>query len=429
MRKIIADMEILIRKARILDPSTGTDTVSDLCISGQTIVGIGKNLRKKPGSVVLDGAGLWLLPGLIDLHCHLREPGNEEEETILSGAQAASSGGFTTICCHPNTEPPADNKVVVRYIFDRAHQAPIEVLPYGAITVGRKGVCLAPMGEMAEAGVVGFSDDGNCVMDSLIFRRALEYSKIFGRPVVSHSEDHNLSRNGVMNEGLLATKLGLRGIPREAETVMVYRDICLAGLTGGRLHLAHLSTRESVEIVRRIKNKIPNVTCETTVHHLILTEEALVDYDTNAKVNPPLRTRDDISALVSGIKDGTIDAIVTDHAPHSEEEKGSGMENAPFGMIGFETALPLALSLVKYGLKLLDILACLTVKPSRILGLPPRTLAAGARADCVLFDPDKEWVYSRAAIRSKSKNSPFIGQTLKGRCVCTICRGEIVFKD
>jgi dihydroorotase len=184
-----------------------------------------------------------------------------------------------------------------------------------------------------------------------------------------------------------------------------------------------------VEIVRRIKNKIPNVTCETTVHHLILTEEALVDYDTNAKVNPPLRTRDDISALVSGIKDGTIDAIVTDHAPHSEEEKGSGMENAPFGMIGFETALPLALSLVKYGLKLLDILACLTVKPSRILGLPPRTLAAGARADCVLFDPDKEWVYSRAAIRSKSKNSPFIGQTLKGRCVCTICRGEIVFKD
>ncbi|MCX7704812.1 MAG: dihydroorotase, partial [bacterium] len=292
-------MEILIKNIRIIDPCTRIDGIRDVLVSGITLSKIAKKINKKI-SKTIDGSGLWLIPGLIDMHCHLREPGNEEEETIQSGSISASAGGFTTICCMPNTEPPIDNKVVAGYIFEKARKAPIKVLPYGTITSGRKGTSLAPMGELTQAGVVGFSDDGNCVMDSLIFRRALEYSKTWGKVIISHSEDQILSKNGVMNEGVLSTKLGLRGIPAEAEHIMVYRDISLAQLTGARLHLAHLSTRKSVELVKEAKKRFKNITCEVTVHHLVLTEDALANYDANAKVNPPLRTQEDIKTLIEG---------------------------------------------------------------------------------------------------------------------------------
>jgi len=421
-------MDILIKNIRVIDPQSRIDAIRDVLISNGNFTEIGKNIHKKTPRVI-DGTGLWLIPGLIDMHCHLREPGNEEEETIMSGSYSAASGGFTTICCQANTEPPVDNKVVASYICEKAKGAVIKVLPFGTVTVGRKGNLLSPMGELVESGVIGFSDDGNCVMDSLIFRRALEYSKTWGKIVVSHSEDQILAKNGVMNEGLLSTKLGLRGIPREAESIMVYRDICLAELTGARLHLAHLTTKESVSLVKEAKKKLKNITCEVAVHHLILTEEALKNYDANAKVSPPLRTQADIRALVKGIKENVIDAIVTDHAPHTEEEKGSGIENAPFGMIGFETALPLAMSLIKYGLKPIQILEKMTVNPAKIIGIKPNSICEGYQANCVIFDPKKEWVLTKDNIKSLSKNTPFLGQKITGKVLVTFYQGTPVYSD
>jgi len=421
-------MDILIKNIRVIDPQNRIDAIKDVLMSNGNFTEIGKNIHKKTPRVI-DGTGLWLIPGLIDMHCHLREPGNEEEETIMSGSYSAASGGFTTICCQANTEPPVDNKVVAGYICEKAKGAVIKVLPFGTVTVGRKGNLLSPMGELVESGVIGFSDDGNCVMDSLIFRRALEYSKTWGKIVVSHSEDQILAKNGVMNEGLLSTKLGLRGIPREAESIMVYRDICLAELTGARLHLAHLTTKESVSLVKEAKKKLKNITCEVAVHHLILTEEALKNYDANAKVSPPLRTQTDIKALVKGIKENVIDAIVTDHAPHTEEEKGSGIENAPFGMIGFETALPLAMSLIKYGLKPIQILEKMTVNPAKIIGIKPNSICEGYQANCVIFDPKKEWVLTKDNIKSLSKNTPFLGQKITGKVLVTFYQGTPVYSD
>jgi len=425
--KIFA-MDILIKNIRVIDPYTGTDGRRDVFISGHSYSAIGKNIHKRT-SKIIDGTNLWLFPGLIDMHCHLREPGNEEKETILSGSISAAAGGFTTVCCQANTEPAVDNKVVVGYIFEKAKKSPITVLPYGAVTVGRKGAVLSPMGELSEAGVIGFSDDGNCVMDSLIFRRALEYSKTWGKIVVSHSEDQILAKNGVMNEGVLSTKLGLRGIPAAAEHIMVYRDIELAKLTGARLHLAHLTTKKSVELVKEAKKQSKNITCEVTAHHLTLTEEALSNYDANAKVSPPLRTQEDIRALIKGIKENIIDAIVTDHAPHSEEEKGSGIENAPFGMIGFETALPLVMSLIKYGIKPIDILSKMTVGPAKILQLKENPIAEGSDATCVIFDPQKEWILTKENILSLSKNTPLLNKKLSGKVLCTLYRGNIVYSE
>lgn len=421
-------MEILIKNIRVIDACCRIDGIRDVLISGNLFSSVEKNINKKT-SKIIDGTGLWLLPGLIDIHCHLREPGNEEEETILSGSRSAASGGFTTICCMPNTEPSVDNKVVAGYIFEKARKAPIKVLPYGTITSARKGTSLAPMGELSETGVVGFSDDGNCVMDSLIFRRALEYSKPWGKVVISHSEDHNLTKNGVMNEGALSTKLGLKGIPAEAEHIMVYRDISLAKLTGARIHLAHISTKKSVELVREAKKKFKNITCEVTIHHLVLTEDALVNYDANAKVNPPLRSQQDVSALIKGIKENVIDAIVTDHAPHSEEEKGSGIEHAPFGMIGFETALPMAMTLIKYGLKPIQIIEKMALGPARILRIQPNTISNGAEANFVIFDPKKEWILTKDNILSLSKNTPFLDKKITGKVLCTFYRGNPVYSD
>ncbi len=416
-------MKLLIRKGRVLDPGNGRDGICDILLDKGLVAKIGRSL-KPAGAKVLDAANRYVFPGLVDLHCHLREPGREDEETIVSGSGAAAAGGFTTICCMPNTEPPLDNKVAIRFVHDRAARAACEVLPIGCITVKREGTAIAPYGEMVAEGAVAFSDDGSCVMNSLVMRRALEYTKVFAKPVISHAEDAALARNGVMNEGALAVKLGLAGIPTQAEEIMVARDLRLAALTGGRLHIAHVTTAESVALIRAARRKLPGVSCEAAVHHFTLSEEAVTGYNANAKVSPPLRRAEDVAAVVAGLKDGAIDCIVTDHAPHSEEEKETGFDNAPFGMIGFETALALSWELVARGVPARTVIAALTVNPARVLGIERGRITEGQRADLVIFDPKAEWVYTREGIRSKSKNSPFIGRSLKGRVVATIRSGE-----
>lgn len=422
-------MQILVKGGYVLDPASGREDTLDIRISGGRIARIGKRIPAS-GATVIDARGMLVVPGLVDIHCHLREPGREDEETILSGSLSAASGGFTTVCCMGNTEPALDNRVPIRFVLDQARNASCEILPIGCVTVNREGRAIAPFGEMAEAGAVAFSDDGNCLMDSLVMRRALEYTKLFGRPVVSHAEDACLVRNGVMNEGDVSTRMGLPGIPRAAEIIMVARDIALADLTGGRLHLAHLTTAQSVDMVRQARRSSRGITCEAAVHHLVLTEESVAGYDTNAKVSPPLRTARDIEALVSGLKDGTIDCVVTDHAPHSQEEKDSGFDQAPFGMIGFETALPLVLSLCrKGGLSLRRAVGVLTSGPAKVFGLDRGVLREGGRGDVAVVDPDREWVLTRETIRSRSRNSPFIGRTLRGKVMATIAGGTVVFRE
>ena len=416
--------EILIKNGYIIDPESGREGQTDILISGSLVKKISKNIKEKTKKVI-DAKGKLVFPGLVDIHCHLREPGREDEETIISGGLSAISGGFTTICCMPNTTPTLDNKVAIRFIYDRGRDSCCEVLPIGAITVGREGKLIAPYGEMVEEGAVAFSDDGNCVMDSLVMRRALEYTKLYKKPIISHSEDENLKRGGVMNEGTLSTKMGLRGIPNQAEEIMVSRDIFLSNLTEGRLHLAHITTSNSVQLIKEAKKKNKNISCEVAIHHLILTEEAVRNYNPNAKVSPPLRTEKDRKALIAGLKDGTIDCIVTDHAPHSEEEKEMGFENSPFGIIGFETALSLSMKLINEGLSLKEIIKKFTVGPAKVLGIDRGKIKEGSRADIVIFDPDYEWVYKKEEIKSKSKNSPFIGWKLKGKVILTISCGKI----
>jgi len=420
-------MDILIKNGYLIDPKGKKEGRFDILVSKGKVEKISKKINKKTKNII-DAKGKLIFPGLIDIHCHLREPGREDEETILSGSKSAVSGGFTTICCMPNTNPPLDNKVSIRFVYDRGREAFCEVLPIGAITVKREGKLLAPYGEMVKEGAVAFSDDGNCIMDSLVMRRALEYTKLYGKPVISHSEDENLKKNGVMNEGPLSTKMGLRGIPKEAEEIMVARDVFLSNLTGGRLHIAHITTSNAVKLVKEAKRRNKKITCEAAIHHLILTEEAVSGYNPNAKVSPPLRTEKDRKALIAGLKDGTIDCIVTDHAPHSEEEKEMGFEMAPFGMIGFETALSLSMKLLDEGLSLKEIISKFTEGPSRVIGIDRGEIKEGERADIVIFDPDYEWVYKKEEIKSKSKNSPFINWKLKGKVIWTICSGKIVYQ-
>jgi len=420
-------MDILIKNGYLIDPKGKKEGKFDILVSKGKVEKISKKINKKVKNII-DAKGKVIFPGLIDIHCHLREPGREDEETILSGSKSAVSGGFTTICCMPNTNPPLDNKVSIRFVYDRGREAFCEVLPIGAITVKREGKLLAPYGEMVKEGAVAFSDDGNCVMDSLVMRRALEYTKLYGKPVISHSEDENLKKNGVMNEGHLSTKMGLRGIPKEAEEIMVARDVFLSNLTGGRLHIAHITTSNAVKLIKEAKRRNKKITCEAAIHHLILTEEAVGGYNPNAKVSPPLRTEKDRKALITGLKDGTIDCIVTDHAPHSEEEKEMGFEMAPFGMIGFETALSLSMKLLDEGLSFKEIISKFTEGPSRVIGIDRGEIKEGERADIVIFDPDYEWVYKKEEIKSKSKNSPFIDWKFKGKVIWTICSGEIVYQ-
>jgi dihydroorotase len=434
-----AGVSILIRGGRVLDFSANLDGVMDLLIDAGKIVSVGGDAAEtawqREGSTlstpleVIDAHGLLVVPGLIDIHTHLREPGYEYKESIESGSAAAVAGGFTAIACMANTNPVNDDAAVTEYILDKARAVGlVQVFPIGAISVGLAGERLAEIGELNQAGVVGISDDGKSVMNSQLMRRALEYAGMFGLPVISHCEDTQLAAHGVMHEGRVSTELGLRGIPAQAEDIMVARDIALAELTGGRLHIAHVSTVGAVRLVHDAKARGLRVTAEVTPHHLFLTDEAVRGYDPNTKMYPPLRTAADVEALRQALKDGTIDAIATDHAPHDLADKEVEFDQAPVGIIGLETSLPLTLRLVNEGaLTLTDAIAKLTWGPSQVLGLARGTLQVGADADVTLIDTQTEYVVDRREFRSKSRNSPFHGWTLKGRAVMTLCAGKVVY--
>src|SRR3990170_2130291 len=423
-------MNLLIKNGRIVDPVNQVDQVADLLIADGKVMQIGQEISVAPNTETIDATGQWVVPGLIDLHTHLREPGFEYKETIRTGTMAAAAGGFTTICCMPNTNPINDNRAVTEFILSKsAKEGIVNVLPIGAITKGSQGKALAEISDMVNAGCVAISDDGKGVMDAEVMRRGLEYTKAFDIPVIAHCEDANLSSGGVMNEGFASTTLGLRGIPKAAEEVMVVRDIALAELTGARLHIAHVSSAGSVESIRIAKKRGVKVTCETCPHYFTLTEDAVIGYNTNAKVNPPLRTKEDVKAIKEGLKDGTIDIIASDHAPHAVHEKEIEFDYASFGMIGLETSLPLILNLVREGvLTLKDAIAKATINPARLLKLKKGTLSEGADADITIIDPESEWVVDVNNLKSKSKNTAFAGMKVKGRAVMTIVGGKIVYE-
>jgi dihydroorotase len=420
-------MNILIKNGHVIDPANNVDEKLDILLSEGKIARLGK-----PGSLpandaqTIDAAGRLVVPGLIDMHVHLREPGFEYKETIATGTAAAKAGGFTSVCCMPNTNPVNDNRSVTEFMLSQARDAGARVYPIGAITKGSKGEELAEMGELRSAGCFAVSDDGRPVANAAIMRRALEYSKIFDMLVISHCEDTTLAAKGVMNEGVVSTELGLRGIPRAAEDVMTARDIALAELSGGRLHIAHVSTSGSVRLIRDAKSRGVKVTAETCPHYFSLTEEAVRGYNTLAKMNPPLRTAEDAAAIKQGLRDGTIDVIATDHAPHAADEKSGEFDYAPFGIVGLETALGLTLNLVCEGaLSLVEAIRKLSVNPAALLKIGKGTLSAGADADITIIDPNLEWTVKASEFKSKSKNTPFDGWKLKGRAMQTIVAGRI----
>ena len=425
----------IIQGGHIIDPAQGIDEIGSLAITDGKVSWLGRGEVPSPHHEydILHAEGLIVCPGFIDLHCHLRQPGFEDKETIATGTQAAARGGFTTICCMPNTNPPLDNAAVIDFVKSKAAlEGIVRVLPIGCISKGRKGEELAEMGELASAGVVAFSDDGEPVVNSRLMRQALDYSRAFGLPIIDHCEDTVLTEDGQMNEGIISTKLGLRGIPAAAEEIIVARDLALAQLTGGRLHIAHITTEGSVDLIRRAKEKGIGVTAEVTPHHLTLTEEKVIGYDTNAKVNPPLRTERDIKALIEGLKE-VIDIIATDHAPHTEADKLCEFAMASFGISGFETALGCLMGLVHEGqLTLTTLISKLTYEPSKIIGNKfgeLGTLAIGASADVTLFDPDMDWIVDIGHFASKGKNTPLAGSMLKGKVMATIFQGKLVYKD
>jgi len=426
-------MNILIKNGRVIDPESGLDEVTDILIEDGKIKEINAECGMRNAEFrTIDVSGKVVVPGLIDLHTHLREPGREDEETIATGTRAAAKGGFTTICCMPNTQPVIDNPSVVRFILEKAgREGLVNVLPVGSISKNLGGKELSEIGQMVEEGAVAISDDGQGLANSDLMRRALEYVKRFDIPVISHCEDSYLSKDGCVNEGYISTVLGLPGIPGAAEEVMVARDIILAQLTNSRLHIAHLSTVRSVELVRQAKKQDVKVTAEAAPHHFTLTEEAVRNFDTNTKVNPPLRTFEDVEGIKKGLADGTIDCIATDHAPHTQAEKELEYGLAPFGMIGLETALSLVLTeLVSKGvLSLPEAIAKLTINPAKVLGLNQGRIKEGAAADMTVIDLEKEWTVKEDEFLSKSKNSPFIGLQLKGKAVMTIVGGKVVMED
>ena len=408
---------------RIIDPANRLDRMDDLVVIDGRIAGPD---QPAPADLPeIDAQGLWVVPGLIDMHVHLREPGEEYKEDILSGTRAAVAGGFTGVACMPNTKPVNDSATVTATIMARAAHAPARVYPVGAISLGSEGKQLCEYGEMRGAGIVAVSDDGRPVRDSQLMRRALEYASDFGLVVISHSEEATLS-TGVMNEGPVATRLGLKGIPAAAEAIMVYREIALAEFTGTRVHIAHVSTAMAIDLIRAAKARGVRVTAETAPHYFTLTDEAVVGYDTNTTMNPPLRSAADREAIRTALADGTLDVIATDHAPHSVLEKELEFDAAANGIIGLETALPLTLALVRDRVideaRLVELLA---VNPAAILGLEAGTLSAGAQADITLIDPDHRFVYTADQVVSKSRNTPFLGQTLQGRAVLTMVGGLV----
>jgi len=420
---------ILLQGGRIVDPSRDMDQAGDVLIQDGKIAGVGRGLTAPDGALVRNVTGKVIAPGLIDLHVHLREPGNEDEETVASGARAAAAGGFTAICAMPNTDPVTDNQAAVGFIVRQSGRAGLaRVHPIGAVSIGQKGERLAEFGEMVGAGAVAVSDDGKPIVSSHLMRTALEYARTFGIPVADHCEDPTLAAGGVMHEGLVATRLGLKGIPAAAEEIMVARDVLLAELTGGHVHLCHISARGSVAIIREAKERGVRVTAEATPHHLVLTDVACEEYDTHAKMNPPLRETMDVEALQGALKEGVIDCIASDHAPHAYDEKEAAFDDAPFGIVGLETAFAVAQTdLVGSGLFTLpELIRRMTTEPARVFHLPGGTLAPGTVADIVVLDPAAKWTVDPATFHSKSRNTPFTGRALTGRALLTIVAGAIV---
>ena len=422
-------MSLLVKNGRVIDPANTTDGVQDVLIAHGKIERVGKRLEAPAGAEVVDAARKIVCPGFIDIHVHLREPGHEYKETIATGTRAAAAGGFTAVACMANTSPVNDNRAVTDYILATARaDGTVRVHPIGAVTRGLRGEELAELAELAEAGCVAFSDDGTCVMNAGLYRRAMEYVLPFGLPVISHAEDAPLARGFTMNEGVVSTELGLPGAPAAAEDVMVARDILLAELTGAHVHIAHLSTAGAVRLVREGKSRGVRVTAEVTPHHLLLTEDAVRTFDPNTKMAPPLRTKRDTEALLEALVDGTIDCIATDHAPHALAEKEGEFDAAAFGIVGLETAVALLLDrLVRPGLlPLATLVSRLSRDPARLLGLRGGSLAPGAPADVTILDPDTEWTVDPARFRSKSRNTPFGGFTLTGGPWMTIVGGNVV---
>jgi dihydroorotase len=421
---------LLIKNGRVIDPASGHDGVADVWIEDGVIQGVGTKLTAE-GAEVIDATGLIVAPGFIDMHVHLREPGFEHAETIESGSRAAAAGGFTSVCPMPNTKPVNDNATVTSYMIEKARRhAVVNVFPIGAITKGSAGEELAAIGSMKNAGAVAISDDGRPVMNARVMRRAMEFARSLGIPVINHCEDLHLSAGGDMHEGAESVRLGLRGIPGCSEDVMVARDILLAEVTGARYHVAHISSRHSVEMVQFAKSKGLAVTAEATPHHLALADRDMKQYDSNYKMKPPLRGSCDVAAVLDGVVNGAIDAIATDHAPHPGSEKMQEFESCPFGILGLETAIGITLEqLVHPGkIGIGRLVELFTMGPARILGLDRGTLAAGAPADVTVFSTDREWTYDVNKSFSKSRNSPFDGKTFKGGPVATVVAGEVVWR-
>lgn len=420
---------ILIKGGRVIDPKSQLDVECDILVSGSKIAKVGKNLKAARAQQI-KAHGKFVCPGFIDLHCHLRDPGRPDKETIESGSTAAVAGGFTTICCMPNTEPPVDNEGIVTYICKEAARVNLcRVYPIAAITKQRAGKEITEFGELIKAGARGFSDDGDVVEDSRVFRHALEYSKTFDVPIFEHPLDSSMVAGAVMNEGIMSTRLGLKGSPALAEEVIVARDLRLAKFTGARLHLCHISTAGALALIRAAKEDGVRVTCETCPHYFYFNEETLATFDTNFKVNPPLRSEQDRMAVIEGLRDGTIDCIATDHAPHCQAEKELEITEAPFGMIGFETALSMIIMelIRRQGFSWLDIIEKMTLAPARILKEPTGVIERGAVADLTIIDPNKKWRLTPNVIHSKSHNSPFLNKTLTGRCVSVLVNGEVKY--
>ncbi len=421
---------LLLKNARVIDPFSKTDAIGSVLVNKGEVSFFSQDQELPTASQEIELSGKWLVPGLIDMHVHLREPGEEYKETIVSGAKAAVAGGFTAIACMPNTTPPTDNQQAVTLILQKAAQADAKIYPVGTISKGIQGSEIAEFGEMQEAGAVAFSDDGRPVSNSQLMRRAMEYGLNYGATLISHSEELSLCHKGAMNEGNWSTRLGLRGIPRAAEEIAVYRDLALANYTGCPLHLAHISTKESVSLIRRAKKKGWPVTSETAPHYFSLTEEAIGQYDTYAKMNPPLRTQEDVDAIKEGLKDGTIDVIATDHAPHSDLEKTLEFDMAANGIIGLETAVSLTLNLVREEIiSAAKMVELLSMNPAKILGVDGGKLFEGGAADITVIDPERTYTYTRENVVSKSKNSPFLDWDFTGKSVLTIVAGRVVFND
>lgn len=423
--------DLLLKGGRIVDPSRGIDAVGDVLLRNGKVEACGGSLGTPDGAETIDCRGLIVTPGMIDVHVHLREPGREDVETIATGAHSAAAGGFTGICAMPNTRPVTDNQATVGFVKRQGESAGFaRVYPYGAISLGQKGETLAEIGEMVGAGAVAFSDDGRPVESAHLMRTALEYARTFNVPVAEHCEDMSLAHGGSMNEGVMSARLGLKGIPAEAEEIYVIRDILLAKRTGGHIHLCHLSTKGSVELVRWGKERGINVTAEVCSHHISLTEAEVEGYNTNAKMNPPLRTQADVDALQEGLADGTIDLLVTDHAPHHYDEKEREFADAPNGIVGLETALGVNVTwlLKRKVLTMSQLVDAMSCAQAKIFHLPGGTLRPGSIGDVTVFDAEREWTVNPLAFKSKGRNTPYGGRNLFGQARATIVGGKVVYR-